>query len=410
MQTGSVPSGPGLEPALAAYLDEMQQALCLDAGCEAEILREIRFNILECAEGYRLETPELSQEEALALALADFGPAAELGRTFHATYRRPLSLKEVALLAAFPFALVPLLGIDWTEFARAPEPAGWLAFGTSVILLALGSLFSRRLRTPVFYVWITVLMALLGSMSFAVFRLWFEPRELLALTTTSGVPQRKISIPAEQVDGYIGLVRWWDLLRFGFSLALILFLVYWVLRLARREWTLASLAILTFVVIGPYQLLDTRVVIQAGKDGADGTASFSLVGRSLDLLNPIQLNSAGTLLQVFLTGGLLFSALSAAYLSLPLNPARYVPPGESKGWGRKLKARVLGYCYARPRIVRSCLVLAGLIFSLGYYQSVRLVYEHWYWRPSFLLAFTLVLGAIIFFPRSVVVLWSKRKS
>src|SRR5690349_17252297 len=100
MQTGSIPSNPGTQPALAAYLAEMQQALCLDADREAEILREIRFNILECAEGYRLEDPELSQEEALALAVADFGPAAELGRTFHATYRRPLSLKEIALLAA----------------------------------------------------------------------------------------------------------------------------------------------------------------------------------------------------------------------------------------------------------------------------------------------------------------------
>lgn len=406
MQTGEAQITK-INERLTAYLKQVQRAIRLEPQQEQDILRELEANILECAAGIHEGCPELSQEEVLELALQEFGPPDELGRTFHSAYRHALSLPELALLAAFPFALVPLLGVDWAGFARVPEPNGWWAFGTSAILLTVGMLFAKRLRSPVALVWMTALFALGGSMAFATFRELFEPRPLLSLATTPGIPEQKIAIPAEQVVNYQALISWWSMVRYAFMLTLILFYVYWLLRLARHEWTHASLAVLTFLVISPCRLPDTQIVIRTGKSGAEATVTYT--GQLISLLNPIQLNSAGGLLQVFLAGGLVFSGFTAAILSMPLNPGRYEAKVPPRRWTEELEVKLLNFLYARPRLVRSFAIITALLACLGYYQAVRLIYERWYLGPVSMVSYIIMLSAFLFFPRSVIILWNKRR-
>ncbi len=396
------------EQRLAEYLLVVKTELRLRGDPERRALSRVESDLREMASCYQEEDPTLLEEAAIIRALAEFGPPDELGKKLHAVYCPTLSPREVGLLAIFPVALIPLLEADWGAFARQVERTGVTALGTCAIFLTLGFFFAHRWRSKVQYVWGTALVGLLAMASYALFRVLLEPSELLAIASNPVPLGQSQPIAPDQLATLQALLSWWGYTRFGFKLALTLFLIFLLLWLARREWTLSALAVFTFLEIGPYRLFDTYIVIHQ-LTGQPPTATVSYTGQFLSLLNPVQIgrNETSAHTAIFLGGGLLFAALVAIYLSLSLNPSRY----PTRGLGVRLTpARlrpVLDAVYARPRLVRCCILFASLVICLIYQQAIDLVYRHIEIYPAAVVAQTFLLAAFIFVPRSIVVMLEK---
>ena len=399
---------PAAEAQLAHYLEVLKTELRLRGEPERRALSRVEGDLREMAYCYQEEDPTLSNEAALAQALADFGTAEDLGRKLHGVYCPRLSPKEVGLLAIFPVTLLPLLEANWGAFSRQVEQSGVTALGTSAIMLSVGFFFTHRWRSPVQIVWGTALVALLATAAYAFFRALVEPPDLIALATNPlplGKPQPVIP---EQIANLEALLSWWGYTRFGFKLALTLFLLFLLLWLARREWTLSALAAFTFLEIGPYRLYDTFIALDhpAGKMP---TATVTYTGQFLNLLNPMQIgrNEAPAHTAIFLGGGLLFAGLVAIYLSLSLNPARYPTRGLRVKLTPPILRPLLDAFYARPRLTRCCILFAALVLCQLYQQLIDLVYRRIELYPAALLAQTFLLAAFIFVPRSVVITLEK---
>ncbi len=393
---------------LGEYLAAVKQELRLRGDPERRALARIESDLREMAACYQEFDPTLKAEAAILRAIEEFGSPDLLGKRLHAVYCPTLSPREVGLLALFPVAFVPLLEANWGAFARQVEQTGVTALGTCAILLTVGFFFAHRWRSPVQIVWGTALVALLATCGYAFFRAMLMPAELVELATNPypiGKPQ---PLDPAQVDRLNALLSWWGYTRFGFKLALTLFLIFLLLWLARREWTSSALSAFTFLVIGPYRVYDTYIGIDQSS-GKGPTATVTYGGQFLDLLNPLRIgrNEMPAHTAVFLGGGLLFAGLVAVYLSLSLNPARYPTKGLQVRFTPRWLRPMLDWLYARPRLMRGGLLFVALVICLLYQQGADLVYRHIEIYPWAVVAQTCLLAAFIFVPRSVVVMLEK---
>ena len=216
-------------PQLDQYLDEVRRHLNLAPERSNHIIRELRSHLLERSE--EGETAGLSRQESISRAIYSFGRPRALARLLYESHRKT-SLSEMGV-AALPYLLIAIL------FAMG----GWSSWLWSPLLLlpiVLVTLFGWWQGKPNWLYpwagWSLVPLAIGAYLAAPIFNQMYQ-----ALASTGPAPD---PLALSGLLLYLAVAVW--------------ILVSTTVRVAKRNWTLASLMLLPMPVMITWLVLQER--------------------------------------------------------------------------------------------------------------------------------------------------------
>lgn len=239
-------------PQLDQYLDEVRSHLNLAPERSNHIVRELKSHLLERAE--EGEVAGLSRDESISLAIYSFGRPRALARLLHESHRKT-SLAEMGV-AALPYLLIAIL------FAMG----GWSSWFWSPLLLlpiVLVTLYGWWQGKPNWLYpwagWSLVPLALGAYLAAPIFHQMYR-----ALASTDPAPD---PLALSGLLLYLSVAVW--------------ILVSTTVRVAKRNWTLASLMLLPIPVMITWLVLQER----AGGLFSGRTESLHHLDGTMSLVN-----------------------------------------------------------------------------------------------------------------------------
>ena len=217
-------------PQLDQYLDEVRRHLNLDPERSTHIVRELKSHLLERVE--EGEIAGLSREESISRAIYSFGRPRALARLLHESHRKS-SLAEMGV-AALPYMLIAVL------FAMG----GWSSWLWSPLLLlpiVLVTLYGWWQGKPNWlYPWAGWSLVPLAIGAYLAAPIFHQMYQAIAATGPAPAP-----LALSGLLLYVAVAVW--------------ILVSTTVRVAKRNWTLASLMLLPIPVMITWLVLQERV-------------------------------------------------------------------------------------------------------------------------------------------------------